>query len=150
MTDLNPLDWNWQQYKAAGKNVASYAAGGVSVAVALHFLSPAQGGDVTANIGLISDGLTKVATGIAGLVSSGTIIYTALRAAHNASPSSQVTSVVNNLSAPQITQAANAIADPASRTKLIEAVAEMPEVKKIVPVDPALAVATASPKVTKT
>ncbi len=149
MSDLNPLAWNWQQYKAAGKHVVSYAAGGVSVAVALHFLSPTQATDITTNIGLISDGLTKVVAGIAGLVAVVAPIYTAMKSAHNASPSSQITSVVNNLSAPQITQAANAVADPASRTKLIEAVADMPEVKKIVPVDPELAISTASPKVVK-
>lgn len=145
--DLNPLNWNWNQYKAAGKHVASYAAGGVTAAVALHFLSPTQGGDIAENIGLITDGVTKIATGVAGIIAVLAPIYTALKAAHNASPASQVTSVVANLSAPQGTQEANAIADPASRTKLIEAVAEMPEVKKIVPADPALADATASPKV---
>lgn len=143
----NPINWNWNQAKAAGKHVASYAAGGVTVAVAFHFLSPTQGGDLSQNIGLVTDGVTKIATGIAGIIAVLAPVYTALKAANNASPSSQVASVVQNLSAPQITQAANAVADPESRTKLIEAVAEMPEVKKIVPNDPALAAAIPSPKV---
>lgn len=147
MSDFNPVNWNWTQYKAAGRNVASYAAGGVTVAVAFHFLTPAQGGDVTQNLNLIADGVVKIATGIGGLVAVLTPVYTAIKAARNASPSAQVTSVVANLSAPQITQAANAVADPTSRSKLIEAVADMPEVKKIIPVDPALALATVSPKV---
>lgn len=148
MTDLNPLAWNWNQWKASGKHIASYAAGGVSMAVALHFISPSQGGDLTQNISLISDGLMNVAKGVAGLAGILIPVYTAFRAAHNASPSSQVSSVVESLSAPRTTQAANAVADPASRTKLIEAVAEMPEVKKIIPVDPAIAAAIPSPKVT--
>ncbi|MEO6381990.1 MAG: hypothetical protein ABIO35_08330 [Nitrobacter sp.] len=147
MSDLNPLNWNWNQYKAAGKHVASYAAGGISVAVALHFISPGQATDISENIGHVTTGINELVKGLSGLLATGTLLYTSLRAAHNASPSSQVTSVVANLSAPQITQAANAVADPTSRAKLIEAVAEMPEVKKIVPVDPALAIATASPKV---
>lgn len=145
---FNPTTWNWSQYKAAGKHVVSYAAGGVTVAVAFHFLSPAQGQDISQNIGLITDGATKIATGIAGLIAILAPIYNALRAANNSSPSAQITSVVQNLSAPQITQAANAVADPASRTKLIEAVADMPEVKKIVPNDPTIATSTLSPKVT--
>lgn len=86
MADLNPLNWNWNQYKAAGRHVASYAAGGVSVAVALHLLSPAQGSDIAENIGTITDGLMKVATGIGGLIAVLAPIYTAFKAAHSASP----------------------------------------------------------------
>jgi hypothetical protein len=92
--------------------------------------------------------LTKVATGVAGLSAIILPVYTAWRAAHSASPGEQVKSVITQLSAPQITQAANAVADPHSRQNLIEAVAEMPEVKKVVPVDPAVAQAIPSPKVT--
>jgi hypothetical protein len=148
MADLNPLNWNWAQAKAAGRNIASYSAGGVTVLVAMHFITPGQGTDITGSIQQITDGLTKVATGIAGLSAIILPVYTAWRAAHSASPAEQVKSVVTQLSAPQITQAANAVADPQSRQNLIEAVADMPEVKKIVPVDPAVAQAIPSPKVT--
>lgn len=147
MSDLNPLQWNWTQFKAAGRHVLSYAAGGVSVAVTLHFLSPTQGADISANIDLVTEGLTKIIAGLSGLAAVIAPIYTTFKAAHSASPSSQVNEVVHNLSAPQITQAANAVADPGSRQKLIEAVAEMPEVQKVVPVDPAVAAAIPSPKV---
>jgi len=80
------LSWNWNQYKAAGRHVASYIAGGVTIAVGLHFLSPAQGTDIANNIGSITDGVTKVATGLAGLIAVLAPIYTTLKAAHSASP----------------------------------------------------------------
>lgn len=139
---------NWTQLKAAGRHAASYIAGGVTVLVGWHFLSPAQGTDITTNIGLISDGLTKFMAGVAGLITTLTPIYMAWRAARAASPSEQVKSVITQLSAPEITQAANAVADPTSRIKLISAVAEMPEVKSI-KADPVVAANTESPKVVR-
>ena len=148
MADLNPMTWTMPQLQAAGKHVASYAAGGVSVFVALHFISPPQGLEATESINSIVDGLTQVGKGIAGLAAVVVPIYTSWRAAHNASPAQQVEHVVQQLNASPGTQAANAIADPTSRAKLIEAVAEMPEVKKVVPVDPTLAAAIPSQKVT--
>src|SRR4051812_39710131 len=84
-------DWNWNSYKAAGKHVASYAAGALSVAVTFHFISPTDAGAITENINTIADGLGKVATGVAGLVAILTPIYTALKSAHNASPVGQAT-----------------------------------------------------------
>ncbi len=148
MADLNPLNWNWSQAKAAGRNAASYAAGGVTVLVAMHYISPTQGTDITTNINLLLDGATKVATAIAGLSAILLPVYTAWRAANSASPSNQVKNVITELSASDITQAANAVADPKSRQNLIEAVADMPEVKKIVSSDPKIAQAIPSPKVT--
>ncbi len=148
MADLNPMQWTWPQLQAAGKHVASYAAGGVSVFVALHFISPPQGLEATESINSIVDGVTQIAKGVAGLAAILVPVYTSWRAAHNASPAQQVEHVVAQLNASPGTQAANALADPTSRQKIIEAVAEMPEVKKVVPVDPALASAIPSPKVT--
>lgn len=93
MTDLNPLAWNWNQAKSAGKHVASYAAGGVTMFVAFHILSPAQGTDITTDINLITEGLAKVATGVAGIIAVLVPVYTALRAAHNSSPVVQAQSL---------------------------------------------------------
>jgi hypothetical protein len=88
------LNWTWGQYKAAGKHVASYAAGGITMAVAFHFISPGQGTDATQDLNLIVDGLTKVAAGVAGLIAVATPIYTSLRAANNASAQHQAASLV--------------------------------------------------------
>jgi hypothetical protein len=87
-------NWNWNSYKAAGKHVASYIAGGLSVAVTFHFISPTDASGITDNISTISDGLTKVATGVAGLLAILTPIYTTLKAAHNASAVGQATGLV--------------------------------------------------------
>lgn len=87
------MQFTWNQAQAAGKHVASYIAGGVTFAVATHFLSPAQGTDLTTNIGLISDGLTKLLTGLAGILAVLTPIYTAWKAQHNASPQAQAASL---------------------------------------------------------
>lgn len=109
--DLNPISWNWNQYKAAGKHVASYAAGGVTVAVALHFLSDSQGADLGTNINLVVDGAGKVATGIAGIFGVLWPIYNALRAAHNASPTMLASSLAKEVpntiivTAPEIAKA---------------------------------------------
>lgn len=94
MTDLNPLNWNWNQCKAAGKHVVSYVAGGVSVAAALHFISPEQATDITGNLTHVANGLEEFTKGLLGLISAGTVVYTTLRSAKNASPSSQAASLV--------------------------------------------------------
>lgn len=87
-------DWNWNSYKAAGKHVASYIAGGVSIAVTFHFISPTDASGITENLNSIYDGVVKIGTGIAGLAAILTPIYTALKAAHNASPVGQATGLV--------------------------------------------------------
>jgi len=140
-------DWNWNQYKSVGRHVITGVGCVTATLVAVHFISPAQQTDIINNVSTIYDGVVKVVTGIAGLIGVLAPIYAALKSKDAASPASQVNSVVKNLSAPEITQAANAVADPGSRAKLIEAVADMPEVKKIIPADPALALSTLSPKV---
>lgn len=143
-------DWNLSQYQAAGRHIASYAAGGITALIAFHIITPGQGQEITENIGLISDGLTKLVAGIGGLITTFVSIRAAFIAAKSASPSEQVKAVVENLSAPQITQAANAVADPSSRNKIIEAVAAMPEVKTII-TSPEVAHATpSSPNVVST
>lgn len=148
MIDLNPLHWNWAQASAAGRNGLSYIAGAVTMLVFLHYVSPGPNEDIATDVSKITDALTKLATAVAGISAILLPLYTAWRAAYSASPGEQVKSVITQLSAPQITQAANAVADPQSRQNLIEAVADMPEVKKIVPVDPKVASAIPSPKVT--
>jgi hypothetical protein len=147
--DLNVLNWNWDEKAAAGRNVLSYVAGGVTMLVGWHFIAPDQGSAITDNLTTIWDGVVKIGTGVAGLAAALTPIYTALVAKHSASPSSQVKSVVANLGAPHSEQAANALADPLSRNALINAVSEMPEVRAIV-APKAVVDATPSPKVVNT
>ena len=139
-------DWTWQQYQAAGKHVLSYGAGAATAAAVFGLISQKDASDIAENLNTVWDGVMQVAKGLAGLGAVLIPVYTALRAAHNASPKEQLNHVVNNLSAPQGTQLANAVADPEGRNKLINAVANMPEVKAVV-ATPAVASATLSGKV---
>jgi hypothetical protein len=149
MVDLNVLNWNWNEQAAAGKHVLSYVAGGITVAVGWHLLSPDQGTGITDNLTLMWDGAVKFGEGAAGLASIALTVYNGLRAKNNASPSSQVKAVVANLAASHAEQAANALDDPRSRNELISAVAEMPEVRGIA-APQAVVAATASNKVVNT
>ena len=79
-------NWNLQQYKAAGKHVASFAAGAVGMAAAMHFISPSQAVTAQGDLTQIFTGLQQVATGCAGLAAILVPIYTAWRAAHNQAP----------------------------------------------------------------
>ncbi len=112
MVDLNPINWNWNQFKAAGRHVVSYVAGGVTIAVTMHFITAQQADGLTNNIGLITDGLTKVATGFAGLIAVLAPIYTAMKAAHSGSPTQEAISLekavpgTKVITAPEIAAAA--------------------------------------------
>ncbi len=83
------MNWNWNQWKAAGKHAASYAAGGVTVAVIFGLINSNQAADANADINFIVEGIKSIAKGIAGLLAIITPIYTAWRAANNASPVNQ-------------------------------------------------------------
>lgn len=144
--DLNILNWNWNEKAAAGRHLLSYAAGGLTVLAGWHFLSPQDASAIGDSLNTIWDGLIKVGTGVATLLGTLIPIYTALTAKKSAEPASQIKSVVTNLSAPQATQAMNAIADPEGRNKLIAAVSKMDEVRAIV-VPESLAGAVPSEKV---
>jgi hypothetical protein len=94
MADLNPIAWNWTQYKASGRHVASFAAGLIGGAAALHFITPQQATDVNGDITALFTGLEQVATSIAGLIAICVPIYTAFKAAHSASPTMEAKSLV--------------------------------------------------------
>lgn len=114
-------NWTWAQYQAAGKHVASYVAGGVTMAAALHFISPSQAVDVNGDLKNVFSGLEQVATGITGLLAVLTPIYTAWRAQHNSTPTAQAASLVaaaNNTAAPEVAKVAQvAIATAVTEAK---------------------------------
>lgn len=91
------MDFTWNQAKAAGKHVASFAAGGVAIALYTHVISDKTGGDLTNDINNITTGVQKIAEGIAGIVAILVPIYTALKAGHNASPVMQAQSLVKEV-----------------------------------------------------
>lgn len=125
----------WNEAKAAGKHLASYAAGGVTVAVAWGLLSTTSGADINADINLIADGTKKVVEGTAGIIAVLTPIYTAWRAAHNASPDQQQAAV-----AARPDRMVVAI-DPAKPAEAAMRVASLPEIKAVI-TNPEVAAAT--------
>lgn len=91
--NLDFKDMNWNSAKAAGKHVASYLAGGISVAVAFHFISPTDATGLNDNLNSIYHGIEEIAKGVAGIIAILTPIYTTWKAANNATPASQAASL---------------------------------------------------------
>ena len=132
---INPSIWNWNQIDAAGRHVLNTVCTVIATLAATHFitgLTPQAATDIASDANQIWHGASEIVDGIAGLLAACAPIYTALRSAMKASPSAQIQSVAKTLSQPQAIQNINAIADPASRTLLIDATSKMPEVKGIV------------------
>jgi hypothetical protein len=148
----NPANWNWNQIDAAGRHVLNTGCTVVATLAATHFitgLTPQSAADIATNVNQIWHGVVEVATGVVGLLTAAAPIYTALKSAASASPSSQIKSVAATLAEPKAVQDANAAVDPTSRTLLVNAVAQMPEVKAIV-ATPIIAQQTTSDKVVAT
>lgn len=139
-------NWTWDQYNAAAKVALGYVGGAVSVGAAWGIVSQNDATGIVSNLNLIVHGLGEVAAGVAGLAATGGALYTGWRGIVKSSPNEQMHSVVTNLEAPKVAQAVQAVEDPSARNKLINAVGEMPEVKKIV-ADSDVALGTNSPKV---
>jgi len=146
--NMNPLTWNVNETSAAGRNVLSYVAGGVTVLAAWGLFSQHDAAEITTNIDLVWNGIMQAAKGIAGLAAVVVPIYTALRAAHSASPSEQAKAVAGLPSA-EVKQALATIPDTAGRNKIINATAELPEVRAIIGPE-SLAKMTESDKIVST
>jgi hypothetical protein len=80
------------QLAAFGRHVVSYGAGAVTAGVAIHFLSPDQGSQITQALTGIVNGVNSIVGGVATLIAVGSGIY----AAWTASPSSQIKAVAKN------------------------------------------------------
>lgn len=91
------MNFTFNQFAAAGKHAISFVAGGVAVAATWGLITSNQSIDLTADVNLIADGTKKVLEGITGILAVLTPIYTAWRAAHNASPISQAKSLVETV-----------------------------------------------------
>lgn len=138
--NLNPLTWDWDQWKAAGKHGGSIVAGGVGALVAVHFLSPQQGMDLGENVNHVINGLTEVAKGVAGILAIVGGAYTTLRSTMNASPEVRKAAVSQQPNEIVVTTT------PANKIELANKIADMPEAKQVLST-PAVAAATPSPKV---
>ena len=131
MNYLIPKNWTWDQWKAFGRHVITYISGIVSGAMVIGIISNADGTKLIAAISDLADGAGKVATSIVTIVGILAPLYAALKASKSASPDSQVKAAAKVL---ELGLPVNGAKD-----KIINAVADQPEVKKVELVDPAKA-----------
>lgn len=122
------LKWTKAQWDAAGRHVLTALGSALTMAVIMNLITAAQAG-------VLLEQATNFITALFGLIAVLGPIYAAWQAARSASPAAQVDEVAKNLGSGPVSQAANAIADPLSRDKIIQAVANMPEVKEVDLVD---------------
>lgn len=87
------LNLTWGQYKAAGRNALSYAAGGVTAAAAMGLISHGDSTSLLSGLNDIANGLESVAKGVGVIAGILVPIYTAYRASHSASPQEQIKTV---------------------------------------------------------
>lgn len=136
--------WTLSQYAAAGKHAASYAAGLVTMAAVWGLVGPGDTTTLTQAIDDIVGGVTQFVKGVAAIVGVVTPLVMAWKAKNNASPTAQIKSVVANLTDPL--PVPEVVQNQTARDALINAVGEMPEVRKIL-ADSDVAMRTPSPKV---
>jgi len=139
-----PVQWStkfdWNQYLAVGRHLASYAAGGVTVAVAFGLLSQKGATDLNADIELITSGTQKIVEGIVGIIGILTPIYTSLCAAKRAGAAAQQASVANMPDRMVLK------VDPSQKPEAALAAARLPQVQTVITT---AAVAAATPSVDK-
>ena len=139
MNYLIPKNWTWDQWKAFGRHVLTYMSGIVSGAMVIGIISNADGTKLIAAISDLAEGAGKVATALATIIGIMVPIYTSLRASKSAAPDSQVKAAAKVL---ELGLPVNGAKD-----KIINAVADQPEVKKVELQDPAKADTLPSNKV---
>lgn len=102
------------QLAAFGRHIVSYAAGAATAGVAIHFLTPDQGSQLTAGITNIVNGVDSIVGGVATLVAVGSALY----AAWTASPKSQIKAVAANPDVSKVI-AAPAVANSIPSNKVV-------------------------------
>jgi hypothetical protein len=133
------LKLTWDQWKAAGRHVGTYAGGIITGAVALGLITSADGASLATGLKDIVDGTGKLAAGIVTILGIIGPMYTAWRAQKSAAPENQAKATVKNLE--------KGVPLNGEKAKLIAAVADQPEIKKVEVLDPNLALAIPSNKV---
>lgn len=129
---MNPLVWTKAQWDAAGRHVLTLVGTATPILIYFNVISPAQAGEFTMHVGALFAAITGLFLALAPL-------YAAWRAAKSASPESQAAQTVSNLE--------KGVPMNEEKDKLIEAVANQPEVKSVKMVDSAKAATISSQKV---
>jgi hypothetical protein len=82
----------WAQVAAFARHIPTYVAGAVTAAVGLHFVTAAQGNDITTAVNAIVSGVESITGGVITLVA----IASGLYAAYTASPAKQAAALGAN------------------------------------------------------
>lgn len=139
MNYLAPQNWTWDQWKAFGRHVGTYLGGIITGLVTLHLITGADGATLLQAIRDITDGTSKIVAGVVAIIGVVGPLYTSLRSSRSAAPDSQVKSAAKVLEA--------GLPINGAKDKIINAVADQPEVKKVELVDKVQAAALPSDKV---
>jgi len=126
------LNWNKAQWDAFGRHVLTAVGSAITVLVVVNLVDAKQ-----ATVFL--DHTSTFINAMIGLITVLAPVYAAYRAASSASPTNQAVQTVKNLNAGTPLNG--------ERAKLIAAVAEQPEVAKVVVKDPITAIEVPSVKV---
>ena len=118
------FNWDWIQSKAAGKNILSYAAGLATMAAAWGLISAHDATVLQEGVSDIYNGLVMAGKGFVAVAGVLIPIYTAWKAAHNASQASRITSVA------EIAKDPTQPAAPEAKVALLTAASSMPEIKQ--------------------
>lgn len=119
------MDFNWNQYKAAGRHALSYAAGAVTAAAAIGLISQGDSTSLLSGLNQIVSGLEGIAKGVGVMAGVLVPIYTALKAAHSASPQEQIKTVAAMPEVKGIVVTA-AVAEATPSEKVVATVADLP------------------------
>ena len=139
MSLYNPTKWNWDQWKASGRHILTAITSVIATAVFFGLITSDQAATIGENITVIAESTAKIFIAIGGIAAAVTPIYSAIRASRAASPEKQAEATVRNIAAADVAEK--------EKEKVIEAVAELPEIKQIVTKSPDLADAIPSEKV---
>ena len=126
------LSWNKSQWDAFGRHVLTACGAALAALAMAGFLTTAQTAEYLGHA-------TVFITSIVGLAATLGPIYGAYKAASSASPTNQAVQTVKNLN--------EGTPLNGERAKIIAAVAEQPDVEKVVVKDPIMAVEAPSNKV---
>ena len=89
MFDLNWMNWN--SAKAAGKHLASFVAGAITLSASTHIISMGDANSLTQAFNSIIEGITKIGDGLTIVAGIVVPLYTMWKSARNASPKGQAT-----------------------------------------------------------
>lgn len=109
------------QVFAAGRHAFSFGAGVIATAAMWGLVSQTDSATLSEALTHLGNGASEMAKGVTAIIGVIIPLYTAWRAAHNASPAEQVKSVIS-LPPAEVSDAVKASTAPGAQAELISAV----------------------------